>query len=82
MADLIHITVLLLGRVADAAGEPRLEYALVPPARVGTVLELIAMRRPQMADVLPACRVTVNGEHADTQASLSDGDEIAIHPLG
>jgi molybdopterin converting factor small subunit len=80
MADLIRITVLLLGRVADVAGEPQLEYALVPPVRVGTLLDLIAVRRPQMAELLPTCRVTVNGENVDPAASLSDGDEVAIQP--
>jgi len=80
MAELVHITVLLLGRAAEVAGELRLEYALVPPARVATVLELIGLRRPDLAALLEHCRLSINGEHADAQAMLVDGDELAISP--
>mgnify|MGYP001003525043 CR=1 FL=1 len=78
MPEMTRIVVSLTGRAAELAGEPRLEYALMPPAQVATVLELMGLRRPQLAELLPTCRVNVNGRAADGSTTLSDGDKITI----
>jgi len=79
LSELIHITVQLHGRLAEVAGEPQLEYALVPPVRVGTVLDLIGIRRPQLTELLAACEMTVNEQAAGPDTALSDGDKLGIH---
>lgn len=79
MPEMIRVVVLLTGRAAELAGETRLEYALMPPAELATVLELMGLRRPQLAGLLPSCRLSVNGRTADGTTTLSDGDEVSIH---
>jgi sulfur carrier protein ThiS len=78
MENMINLTVVLTGAVAELAHDPKLEYALVPPAKLATLLELMGLRRPELGAVLPSCRVTVNGAAADTNSILSDGDKIEI----
>ena len=78
MSPMIHITVKLTGKVAEAAGESELEYALVPPAGLGMLLELLATRRPAVAGLLDSCRITINGANAARADLLSSGDEVSI----
>lgn len=78
MPELIQINVTLLGDLADLVLDPRLEYALVPPARLGTLLELIAVKRPELWQTLPGCRCTVNGQTAKQDTVLSNGDIVEI----
>lgn len=78
MSEMIRVVATLTGRAGELAGESRLEYALMPPAQVATVLELMGLRRPQLAGLLPSCRVSVNGRAADGTTVLSDGDEVTI----
>jgi hypothetical protein len=78
MPDLLQITVKLSGHAATVAGETTLEYALVPPARLSTVLTLVGLRRPGLAALLPACRFTVNGDDAGRDAALAGGDVVEI----
>jgi molybdopterin converting factor small subunit len=80
MAEMIRVTVMLVGRAAELADEPRLEYALTPPAALSTVLELMALRRPSLGELLPACTLSVNGGEVDVASILSDGDEVTICP--
>jgi len=78
MSPMIQITVKLAGRAAEAAGEESLEYGLVPPVRLGTLLELIGTRRPTLAAILSDCRITVRGAAADSAVLLSQGDVVEI----
>jgi hypothetical protein len=78
MSEMINITVTLSGPAAEAAPDPQMEYALVPPARMATLLELLGLRRPELSNLLPSCRVTVNGTEADRDTILADGDRVEI----
>ena len=78
MSQMIQITVRLTGSAATAAGEETLEYALVPPARLDVLLDLIGTRRPKLGGILGECRITINGANVDSAALLSHGDEVAI----
>lgn len=78
MPEMIQATIHLDGRAAEAAGERHLEYALAPPARLGTLLELLEIRRPALAEAMGDCTVLVNGEAADADTPLSSGDHIEI----
>ena len=75
---MIQITVKLIGAAAEAAGEDILEYALVPPAKLETLIELIQLKRPALVGVFGSCRITINGANADRTALLSSGDEVTI----
>lgn len=53
----------------------------VPGATVGEVLDAAAARYgPEFAAVLPACRVWVNGDDAEPDTAVADGDEVAVLP--
>ena len=53
----------------------------VPGATVGDVLDAARARYGDaFTQVLPTCRVWVNGEPADDAAGVGDGDEIAVLP--
>ena len=78
MSPMIQITVKLAGRAAEAAGEESLEYGLVPPVRLGTLLELIGTRRPTLAAMLSECRITIREAIVDSETLLSQGDIVKI----
>jgi hypothetical protein len=81
MQDMVHILVKLDGRLAELVGCDRLEYALVRPATLGTVLELVALKHASLTDVLKSCRFTINGRQADPSSNLAGGDEIVVGPV-
>lgn len=49
-------------------------------ADVANALAQLAAAEPQLARMLPACRVAVNREFVDAAAKLADGDELALIP--
>jgi len=80
MRDMVHVEVKLGGRVAELVGYDRLEYALVRPATLGTVLELVALKHASLTDLLKSCRFTINGNPAEISSRLAGGDEVVIEP--
>jgi endonuclease-3 len=75
---MIRIAVKLIGPAARAVGESVLEYALVPPARLETVLDLMFAKYPRLAAEADSLRFTVNGNDAQPSARLSRGDEVTM----
>jgi molybdopterin synthase sulfur carrier subunit len=71
-------TVRLFAQAREAAGTARED---IPGATVAEVLEGASTRfGGSFADVLPICRVWVNGEPADLDATVGDADEVALLP--
>jgi molybdopterin converting factor small subunit len=75
---MIQVSVQLVGPAAELAGETNLDYALTPPARLGTLLEMMTLRRPALAARLDACRIAVNDRPAGPATLLSDGDRVRV----
>lgn len=71
-------TLRLFASAREAAGTGRLD---LPGATVGAVLaEARARFGEPFAALLPTCRVWVNGEPADADRAVADGDEVAVLP--
>lgn len=68
----------MFGPAREAAGTGTAEV------RAGSVAEVLgwasARYGPPFAAVLPTCAVWVNGEPADGDRVLEDGDEVAVLP--
>ena len=68
----------LFASVREAAG---LKRDQVPGATVGEVVQAAVERYgPSFAELLPTCRVWVNGEPAESHHAVGPNDEVAILP--
>ena len=68
----------LFAQAREAAGTSQ---ESIPGATVAEVLQGASSRfGDHFAQVLPTCRVWVNGEPADATAAVTDEDEAAILP--
>ncbi len=74
------VTVRFFGPAADATGESHAEYRLAAPATLAAAREMILARYPRLAAGASSLRFAVNQEYVDGDASLSDGDEVAVIP--
>lgn len=71
-------TVLFFGPVRDATGA---RAAVVEGSSVGEVVEAtVARYGTGLADLMPTCRVWLNGDPAPPDAPVGDHDEIALLP--
>lgn len=80
MQSMIHIKVVLFGPAVDAVGESELEYALVPPASLSTLADLLFAKYPKLGEASSSLRLAVNGEFTEMGAVLNEGDEVAVIP--
>jgi len=68
----------LFASARTAAGRGRDD---VPGATVGAVLDAAQLRYgTAFVDVLPSCRIWVNGEPATESTVVRDSDEVAVLP--
>lgn len=72
--------VLLFGPLREAVGAGEVAVEIDGPASAGEVLDALAARHPDVADLLAASRLAVNRAYADRATPLSPGDEIAVVP--
>jgi molybdopterin converting factor small subunit len=71
-------TVLFFGPARDAAGT---RAAVLSGDTVGALMALAVARYGEtFSSLLPTCRIWVNGEPADDDAKVADGDEVAVLP--
>ncbi len=72
------ITLRLFASIREIAGLNEID---IEAQTVGEVIELAVEKfGPDFAQVLPACRIWVNGEPADETDKVVTGDEVAILP--
>lgn len=74
------VKVLLFGAAADLAGVR--ETKLAPPENgsLGALWEALAAEYPKLSPMRETLAFAVNGEYATAEASVSNGDEIAVLP--
>jgi MoaD family protein len=71
-------TLRLFATIRVAAGTGR---DTIPGATVGEVIAAASERYGRtFADLVPICRIWVNGEAADEDTPVVDGDEVALLP--
>jgi len=68
----------LFASIREIAGINQIDFEA---NTVGQIIELAVERfGPEFAAILPACRIWVNGNPAQEDDEVSDGDEVAILP--
>ena len=73
---MITFHVLLFAAARDAAGCESVTVELPEGSRVADLADAL----PQLAALLPKCRIAVNHEFAEGEHVLKAGDEIAVIP--
>lgn len=76
----MHFTVLYFAAAREAAGCAREGLEADAPLRVGDVRSLLVARHPDLARLLPRCRLAVGEEMADDAAPVEEGAEVAVIP--
>jgi molybdopterin synthase catalytic subunit len=77
---MIRVVVKLFARARDLAGPGPLAVELPEGATAESLRSALASRHPALGAFLPRCAVAVNGEFAQNDQPLADGDEAAILP--
>lgn len=77
----IRVRVLLFAHLRDIGG-PELDLEMKAGCRslASAALDRLSEMHPRMAAALPSARVAINGDWAQREDPLSDGDELAIIP--
>lgn len=74
------VDVLYFSLLRDVSGCEKEAVALDDPADVAGLVEKLFARYTGLRDWDKSLLVAVNGEYADRNTSLSDGDEVALMP--
>lgn len=75
----IRVSIRLFATYAEAAGRDEIEVTLPAGAVAGDALALVR-GQPWAARLAPSPAVAVNRRYARVDATLRDGDEVAIIP--
>lgn len=74
------VTLLYFAAARERAGVSSERLELPPQATVTDLLEAVRRRHPDIADVLPRCRVAIDQSFAAADAPVPDGAEVALIP--
>ncbi len=77
----MNVRIIYFAAARDLAGCT--DEALMHPARALTLAEFVSWlgeQRPRLAPYLARMRFALNGEFADSEARIGDGDEVAVLP--
>jgi molybdopterin converting factor subunit 1 len=76
----VRVRVLFFGIVRERLGTREETLSLPERASVGDLLRALSTRHAGFAAGVASLRVAVNEEYVDSNAPLSDDDEVAIIP--
>jgi molybdopterin converting factor subunit 1 len=76
----MKVTVRLFAVLRERAGTSALTLELSEGSKVATVLSRLREERPALAEMLEKCAVAVNRAYVARDATLHDGDEVAVIP--
>lgn len=76
----MRINVKLFAILRDRAGTSEVTLELPHGSGTSAALELIATKLPALRELLPRAACAINREYATRDASLNDGDELALIP--
>jgi MoaE-MoaD fusion protein len=78
--DPMRVRVLFFGMLKDLAGRSSDCFDLAQGASVRDVLEHYAAKSPAMREAMPSLAVALNQQYVTEEATLNDGDEVALLP--
>jgi molybdopterin synthase catalytic subunit len=76
----MRIHVKLFAVLRERAGSEQLTLELAEGATVRAAVEQVGLRMPMIRDLLPRVAFAVNRAYVKSDATLSDGDELALIP--
>lgn len=76
----MKISVLVFSRLREVIGADQLELELPEPGVLGDVVAKLEAAHPGLADWRGKLLLARNGEWADADTPIADGDEIALMP--
>jgi len=76
----MNIEVLYFSLLRDISGAEKESVVLDEAADVAGLLGTMFSRYPALADWDKSLLIAVNGEYADRDRALADGDEVALMP--
>lgn len=76
----VRVKVLLFATYADYAGRERIELTVPPPATVADVLQVLRSGVPGAERIPERPLAALNRSHAPLDATVADGDELALLP--
>ena len=79
-ASKIQISILFLGPTKDLTGCDNKILSLPKGSTLSDAIEALLAIFPNLRERLPHYRFAVNADYADENASLKDGDEVALIP--
>ena len=74
------ITVHLFAAARDRVGRPTVTLDLPPDPTVSGLRAALLARFPDLAPLLPVCRIAVNHDFADDADPIPAGSEVAVIP--
>lgn len=72
--------ILLFAAAAELANADRLTVDVSPPATAASVLRAIGQQVPELATLLPACRLAVGEAFVDADFPVTPGATLALIP--
>ncbi len=77
----MQLEVLLFAAAREAANSDSIQISVDAPARAGDVIDAIGRELPQLAQLLPACRLAIDCSYvAPDEMVEEDCGEIALIP--
>lgn len=78
--DTVTVTIRLFAVARQRVGAPEIVVTLDDPATVGDLRQATAEQYPDLAMLLPAMMVAVENEYVGDDATVTEGNEIALIP--
>lgn len=76
----MQIEVLLFAALREAANSDSIRLDVADDARAADVIEAVSRELPQIAGLLPSCRLAVDSCYVTNQTAITGDSEFALIP--
>ncbi len=76
----MQIEVLMFAAAREAAGSDAIQVDVIDDATAGDVMAAIGHQLPELASLLPSCRLAVDNSYIANESAVSAGCEVALIP--
>ena len=80
LSNKVQVRLLFFASIKDIVGARQIEVEIPSGTTVGKLLELLEEKYPRLAGYRSILLTSVNEEYAKPEATIADGDEVAIFP--